>query len=253
MEISLLIPILLVSTPLRAEKSKIHKQYDKDGNIEKSIEEVESPNGKFRGIIREYYPNGFIRSATPIVESAGELGYAPDGISKRYVQNQQLASSVRWSVGKRHGPLKLYYSNGDLRESGEFKNDKSCVSKRSSRSGKPLNLKPSMHVDLKLREVVLDGEITVFVDNYYDTHIHFGWMFAYKLVEENWERVFKRLRGDNLGSRQTETVVFKATELGVGKWKIAFTYDIPGPGNFGRYIEATSEPFKIEPCAPAKP
>ena len=204
------------------------------------------PDGKMGGIAKYYYPDGTLKMEMPIVEAAGELGYAPDGIVKAYHPNGKIESSVEWRGGKRNGPFELFYPDGTLREKGEFIGEKSKTAERFSRSRGKLNREPCLVVDVAKSKVLLPEKVVLHADSYHDTGAHLGWVFGYRLVGGEWKRVLQQSRGDHIESRESKTIVISAKDLAPGEWQFAVTSTVRGPEFF---TEAKSETVIIEQAA----
>jgi hypothetical protein len=212
-----LVLLLLIPALLAAEKDTQKTFYD-NGTVKESFEMIERPDGKVGGMIKNFYPDGKLKSEVPIVEAGGELGYAPEGIVKTYYANGKIESSVEWKSGKRNGNFELRYRNGSLRERGVFKNDRSVPSERFKRSTEKLSLEPCLVVEADKSTDPDSHEIVVHMDSYYDVGAHMGWIFGYRLVGTEWQEAYKRPRGDHMESRETNVIAIPIQDLAPGEW-----------------------------------
>ena len=235
--------LLLLMPALPAAETDAQRTFYDSGNVKESFEVLERPDGKAGGIMKNFYPDGRLKSEVPIVEAGGELGYAPDGIAKTYYANGKIESSVGWTSGKRNGEFELQYRDGSLRERGVFKNDKSAPSERFKRSGEKVLLEPCLIVEADESTDPDSHEIVMHVDSYYDVGAHMGWIFGYRLVGSEWQKAYERPRGDHIESRETKVIAIPIQDLAPGEWRFAATFTVRGSDSFE---EALSETIRIE-------
>ncbi len=239
-----IISVVLLFVCLAQAEDTIEKVYDAKGNLKETYEKLEPRDGKFRGIMRQYYTNGNLRTEMFIIGAPGELGFAPDGDVKCFHENGLLASSVHWDNTKKNGPFQYFYSSGKLRESGTYTNDTSVTSTRRNRKGDKLQKSPHLHIELDLAQGRDINQVTLHMDNFHDKWIHLGWVFGCKLVDERWKRVFKRARGNDLEPRESKIAILDKSDFSEGKWKIVVSYDVVGKPL--KYIESESQTFEIK-------
>jgi len=80
--------------------------------------EIPLKNGKWEGIVRNYYESGKIKQETPLKNDKME------GIVRRYYESGELESEIPYKNDKVEGIGRTYYKSGKLREETPFKNGK---------------------------------------------------------------------------------------------------------------------------------
>jgi MORN repeat variant len=238
--------VYFLATPLIGAPKEVQNAFYDNGTVKQSFEATVRSDGKPGGIMKDFYPDGILKLEMPIMNAGGELGYAPDGVVKSYYPNGKLESLVEWTGEKRNGPFELFYQDGSVRERGVFKNDRSTISERFTRSKRKLSPEPCLVIEVGTSRVIPSQDVVLHVDSYHDTGAHIGWVFGYRLVGKEWQRDFQQSRGDHIGSRETKTISVPVKELAPGEWQFAVTSTVRGPDFF---TEARSTTIRIEQAA----
>ena len=239
---SLVCFVYFLAMPLIGAPPEAQKAYYDSGTVKQSLEATVRSDGKPGGLMKHFYPDGILKLEMPIVNAAGELGYAPDGVVKSYYANGKMESLVEWRGEKRNGPFEWFYQDGSVRERGVFTNDLSTTSERFTRSKQKLAAEPCLVVEPGKSRVTPSQDVVLHVDSYHDTGAHIGWVFGYRLAGKEWKKDFQQLRGDHLESRESKTIVVSVKELAPGTWQFGVTSSVRGPDS---YTEARSTTITI--------
>ena len=125
-----------------------------------------------------------------------------------------------------------------------FKNNTSIVAKRFDRAGRAISKKPHLHIEPDCSQVTVNNQVLIYIDNFYDEDVHLCWVFADKLIGNNWERVVMHGRGDSLDTKESKVAILNKEEFTIGKWKITVSYD--GISKSGEYLQSESKVVEVE-------
>jgi antitoxin component YwqK of YwqJK toxin-antitoxin module len=112
------------------------KEYTQSGNLKKAakyvngVEQVDAPEFQKPDLKTEYYKNGIVKSEGSYINGKAEgehREYNEDGqlkIARMYLKGKVISEGMMDTSGYKNGLWKVFYSNGNLRASGNYLSNK---------------------------------------------------------------------------------------------------------------------------------